>query len=103
MERILGNDGTLVHGRGTHIAAHISRLPFGRDRGQAPPELTGTVQRGNQNVPHARSGPPGYKVSLFCRCVRALGRLVTRVGAMTFAVVARRICDTPLARMSARQ
>jgi hypothetical protein len=35
--------------------------------------------------------------------VRALGRLVTRVCAMTFAVVARLICDTPLARVSAGQ
>jgi hypothetical protein len=37
----------------------------------APPaakrRLAGTVQRGNQNVPHERPDPPGYKVSLFCR------------------------------------
>jgi hypothetical protein len=38
-----------------------------------------------------------------CRCVRALGRLMTRACAMTFAVVARLIYDTPLARMSAGQ
>jgi hypothetical protein len=25
-----------------------------------------TVQRGNENVPHVRPDPPGYKVSLFC-------------------------------------
>ncbi len=31
----------------------------GKDRGQAPPEPTGTVQRGNQNVPPERSGPAG--------------------------------------------
>jgi len=31
----------------------------GRDRGQAPPELTGTVHRGNQNGPHGRSRPAG--------------------------------------------
>jgi hypothetical protein len=29
----------------------------GGDRRHAPPELTGTVQRGNQNVPHERSRP----------------------------------------------
>jgi hypothetical protein len=30
---------------------------WGRDRGQAPPKRTGTVQRGNKNVPHERSRP----------------------------------------------
>jgi hypothetical protein len=34
----------------------------GKDRGQAPPELAGTVQRGNQNVPRERSDPPDYKL-----------------------------------------
>jgi hypothetical protein len=29
----------------------------GKYRGQAPPEPTGTVQRGNQNVPRERSRP----------------------------------------------
>jgi hypothetical protein len=41
--------------------------------------------------------------STSCRCVRALGRLVTPACTMTFAVVARLICDTSLARMSAGQ
>ena len=30
-----------------------------KDRGQAPPESAGTVQRGNQNVPRERSRPAG--------------------------------------------
>ena len=31
----------------------------GKDRSQTPPELTGSVQHGNQNVPHERSRPAG--------------------------------------------
>jgi hypothetical protein len=31
----------------------------GKDHGQAPPEPTGTVQRGNQNAPPERSRPAG--------------------------------------------
>jgi hypothetical protein len=41
--------------------------------------------------------------ALHCRCVRALRRLMIGVCAMTFAVLARLICDTLLARMSAGQ
>jgi len=33
----------------------------GKDRGQVPPEPTGTVQRGNQTVPRERSRRVGLK------------------------------------------
>jgi integrase/recombinase XerD len=57
-----------------------------------PPDLPAAFSRGTtrENVRH-------------CRCVRALGRLVIRVCAMTSAVVARLVYDTPLAWMSAGQ
>ena len=62
----LGNPDGPASGRwDTGIAEDLPALCTARR--QAPPELAGTVQRGNQNVPHERPDPPGYKVSLFCR------------------------------------
>jgi len=61
MRRIAGRGG--LHGTYPPDGAVIQtdRLcaagtgQHGKDRGQAPPEPTGTVQRGNQNLPRERS------------------------------------------------
>src|ERR1041384_5961598 len=66
--------------------------PLRRDRS---PSVEGRHVPGTR--PAGRSAPDAR----ICRCVRALRRLVTRVCAMTFEMVARLIYDTPLARMSA--
>jgi hypothetical protein len=52
--RDLPPDGPVIHTDRLFAAWQDSR-----DRRQAPAELTGTVQRGNQNVPHQRSRPAG--------------------------------------------
>jgi hypothetical protein len=56
-------DGPVIQTGGLFAAGARQQ---GKDRGQAPPELAGTVQRGNQNVP-TNVPDPGYKISLFCR------------------------------------
>jgi hypothetical protein len=49
-------DGPVIQ-TGRLCAAGIGQQ--GKDRGPAPPESAGTVQRDNQNVPHERSRPAG--------------------------------------------
>jgi hypothetical protein len=76
--RDLPPDGPVIRTGGLFAAGAGQR---GKSRGQAPPELAGSVQRGNQNVPRERSRPAGLKVSLFRRneCV-GYARIYTPTG-----------------------
>jgi len=52
LPRDLPPDGPVIHTDRLYAAGTGQQ---GKDRGQAPPESAGTVQRGNQNVPRERS------------------------------------------------
>jgi hypothetical protein len=92
-------------GRGVDLAQIIDgeaagtqdRDPFPASRDREPPfgaAKTASMLIGSCALIRTPGAP---QVDRICRCVR-LGRLVARVGAMIFAVVARSIYQTLLAR-----